>query len=93
MSVPIELVVNGKSVAVDVEADTLLSSFLREHLRLTGHLPRRRRDEAGILRIDARHGEVRHNLWVERADVVGEIGKVNLRLTHKKPAHDGDADG
>jgi carbon-monoxide dehydrogenase small subunit len=36
MSVPIELTVNGKAVAAEVEADTLLSSFLREHLRLTG---------------------------------------------------------
>ena len=36
MAVPIELIVNGKAVAAQVEADTLLSSFLREHLRLTG---------------------------------------------------------
>ena len=36
MAVPIELTVNGKAVAAEVEADTLLSSFLREHLRLTG---------------------------------------------------------
>ncbi|MDE2262005.1 MAG: (2Fe-2S)-binding protein [Gammaproteobacteria bacterium] len=36
MAVPIELTVNGKTVAAEVEADTLLSSFLREHLRLTG---------------------------------------------------------
>jgi len=33
---PIELIVNGKAVTAEVEADTLLSSFLREHLRLTG---------------------------------------------------------
>ena len=33
---PIELIVNGKPVTAQVEADTLLSSFLREHLRLTG---------------------------------------------------------
>ena len=36
MAVPIELIVNGKAVAAEVEANTLLSSFLREHLRLTG---------------------------------------------------------
>ena len=36
MTVPIELIVNGKAVAAEVAADTLLSSFLREHLRLTG---------------------------------------------------------
>ena len=33
---PIELIVNGKAVTAEVEADTLLSSFLRDHLRLTG---------------------------------------------------------
>ena len=33
---PIELIVNGRPVTAEVEADTLLSSFLREHLRLTG---------------------------------------------------------
>ncbi|HEX5460236.1 MAG TPA: (2Fe-2S)-binding protein [Steroidobacteraceae bacterium] len=36
MAVPIEMIVNGKSVATEVDADTLLSTFLREHLRLTG---------------------------------------------------------
>ncbi len=36
MAVPIELTVNGNAVTAEVEADTLLSSFLREHLRLTG---------------------------------------------------------
>jgi carbon-monoxide dehydrogenase small subunit len=36
MPVPVELIVNGKALAAEVEADTLLSSFLREHLRLTG---------------------------------------------------------
>ena len=36
MAVPIEMIVNGKSVAAEVGADTLLSTFLREHLRLTG---------------------------------------------------------
>ena len=36
MAVPIRLNVNGSPVAAEVEADTLLSSFLREHLRLTG---------------------------------------------------------
>ena len=36
MTVPIELIVNGKAVTAEIEADTLLSSFLREHLRLTG---------------------------------------------------------
>ena len=36
MAVSIALTVNGKAVAAEVEADTLLSSFLREHLRLTG---------------------------------------------------------
>ena len=36
MSVPIQLQVNGRAVTAEVEPDTLLSSFLREHLRLTG---------------------------------------------------------
>ena len=36
MAVPIEMIVNGKSVAAEVDAETLLSTFLREHLRLTG---------------------------------------------------------
>ena len=33
---PITLSVNGKSVSAEVEPRTLLSQFLREHLRLTG---------------------------------------------------------
>ena len=33
---PIRLNVNSKAVAAEVSADTLLSTFLREHLRLTG---------------------------------------------------------
>ena len=36
MSVPIRLKVNGSAVSADIEPDMLLSSFLREHLRLTG---------------------------------------------------------
>jgi len=36
MSLPIQLKVNGRAVTAEVEPDTLLSSFLREHLRLTG---------------------------------------------------------
>ena len=36
MSVPIQLQVNGRAVTAEVEPDTLLSTFLREHLRLTG---------------------------------------------------------
>ena len=36
MGVPIEVIVNGKPVAAEVDADTLLSNFLRERLRLTG---------------------------------------------------------
>ena len=36
MGVPIQLNVNGSPVTAEVDADTLLSSFLREHLRLTG---------------------------------------------------------
>ncbi len=36
MGVPIQLSVNGSRVTAEVAADTLLSSFLREHLRLTG---------------------------------------------------------
>lgn len=36
MGVPIEVIVNGKPVAAEVDADTLLSTFLRERLRLTG---------------------------------------------------------
>ena len=36
MSEPIRLKVNGKATVVNVPPDTLLSTFLREHLRLTG---------------------------------------------------------
>ena len=36
MSLPIHLNVNGRAVTAEVEPDTLLSTFLREHLRLTG---------------------------------------------------------
>ena len=36
MSVPLSLRVNGKAVKADVEPTTLLSTFIREHLRLTG---------------------------------------------------------
>ncbi len=36
MAVPIQLSVNGKAVGASVDAATLLSTFLREHLRLTG---------------------------------------------------------
>jgi carbon-monoxide dehydrogenase small subunit len=36
MGVPIQLTVNGSPVTAEVDADTLLSTFLREHLRLTG---------------------------------------------------------
>jgi carbon-monoxide dehydrogenase small subunit len=36
MGVPIQLNVNGSPVTAEVDAATLLSSFLREHLRLTG---------------------------------------------------------
>ena len=36
MGVPIQLRVNGSPVAAEVDADTLLSTFLREHLRMTG---------------------------------------------------------
>jgi len=36
MSVPLSLKVNGKAVTADVEPTTLLSTFIREHLRLTG---------------------------------------------------------
>jgi carbon-monoxide dehydrogenase small subunit len=36
MGVPIQLKVNGSPVTAEVDADTLLSTFLREHLRLTG---------------------------------------------------------
>src|SRR5215472_17268855 len=36
MGVPIQLNVNWSPVTAEVDADTLLSTFLREHLRLTG---------------------------------------------------------
>jgi carbon-monoxide dehydrogenase small subunit len=36
MGVPIQLKVNGTPVTAEVDAETLLSTFLREHLRLTG---------------------------------------------------------
>jgi len=36
MSVPVSLKVNGKAVTANVEPDTLLVTFLREHLHLTG---------------------------------------------------------
>ena len=36
MGVPIQLKVNGSPVTAEVDADTLLSTLIREHLRLTG---------------------------------------------------------
>jgi carbon-monoxide dehydrogenase small subunit len=36
MSLQIQLNVNGRSVTAEISPDTLLSTFLREHLRLTG---------------------------------------------------------
>jgi carbon-monoxide dehydrogenase small subunit len=36
MAVMLTLRVNGKPVTAEVEPDTLLSTFIREHLRLTG---------------------------------------------------------
>ena len=36
MSVPVSLRVNGKAVSADVDPGLLLSTFLRENLRLTG---------------------------------------------------------
>src|SRR5881392_1859217 len=36
MSVKVSMKVNGKPVAADLEARTLLVTFIREHLRLTG---------------------------------------------------------
>ena len=36
MSVTIQLKVNGRAVAAEVPADTVLATFLREQLRLTG---------------------------------------------------------
>jgi carbon-monoxide dehydrogenase small subunit len=36
MRIPVMMTVNGKRVAGDIEPRTLLTQFLREHLRLTG---------------------------------------------------------
>lgn len=36
MSIPLSMRVNGKPVSVDVDPSTLLVTFLREHLQLTG---------------------------------------------------------
>ena len=36
MKIPVSLTVNGKPVSAEVEPQTLLVQFLREHLRLTG---------------------------------------------------------
>ena len=36
MAVKVSMTVNGKPVSADVEARTLLVTFIREHLRLTG---------------------------------------------------------
>jgi len=36
MRIPVTLTVNGKAVTAEVEPRTLLTEFLREHLRLTG---------------------------------------------------------
>jgi carbon-monoxide dehydrogenase small subunit len=36
MRSPVTMTVNGKPVAADIEPRTLLTQFLREHLRLTG---------------------------------------------------------
>jgi carbon-monoxide dehydrogenase small subunit len=36
MRTPVKMTVNGKPVTAEVEPRTLLSQFLREHLRLTG---------------------------------------------------------
>src|SRR5437016_13303356 len=36
MSVKVSMKVNGKPVSADLEARTLLVTFIREHLRLTG---------------------------------------------------------
>jgi carbon-monoxide dehydrogenase small subunit len=36
MSLQIQLNVNGRTVTAEISPDTLLSTFLREHLRLTG---------------------------------------------------------
>src|SRR5688572_27169303 len=36
MGIPVQMTVNGRSVQAEIEARTLLTEFLREHLRLTG---------------------------------------------------------
>jgi aerobic carbon-monoxide dehydrogenase small subunit len=36
MGIPLEMTVNGKPVTAEIESRTLLSQFLRDHLRLTG---------------------------------------------------------
>jgi carbon-monoxide dehydrogenase small subunit len=36
LGIPISLTVNGKAVAAEVDARTLLVQFIREHLKLTG---------------------------------------------------------
>lgn len=36
MRIPVTMSVNGKSVTAEIEPRTLLTQFLREHLRLTG---------------------------------------------------------
>ena len=36
MRMPVAMTVNGKSVTAEIEPRTLLTEFLREHLRLTG---------------------------------------------------------
>ena len=36
MGIPISMTINGKSVAADVDARTLLVDFIRGHMRLTG---------------------------------------------------------
>jgi len=36
MPLHVQLIVNGRSVSADVSPDTLLATFLREHLHLTG---------------------------------------------------------
>src|SRR5918992_329008 len=36
MGIPVQMTVNGKPVAAEIEPRTLLTQFLRDHLRLTG---------------------------------------------------------
>jgi carbon-monoxide dehydrogenase small subunit len=36
MGIPVKMTVNGSAVAAEIEPRTLLTQFLREHLRLTG---------------------------------------------------------